>query len=50
MGSGQIDSSKKRMNESNPSDPVTKKGKTVIFKNSSMMPTTMLTDYADDED
>ena len=38
---GQMDSKKKY--DSNPGDPSTKKSKTVGFKNSSMMPTTMVT-------
>jgi hypothetical protein len=41
---------KKRMDSSNPPDPNMKKGKTVAFKNNSLMPTTMLTDFADNED
>jgi len=41
---------KKSVNEGNPSDPSTKKSKTVAFKNNSMMPTSMLTDFNDNED
>ena len=38
------------MNDNNPSDPNAKKSKTVAFKSNSQMPTSMLTDFSENED
>tara|TARA_B110001450_G_C17292181_1_gene347889 strand:- start:297 stop:461 length:165 start_codon:yes stop_codon:yes gene_type:complete len=41
---------KKSMNDNNPSDPNAKKSKSVAFKRDSLMPTSMVTEFADNED